>query len=444
MGLPREIESRIKQRVALVLGGVISGQSWSQIHANVNLRGQIYEIIVGELLSTDPSTIGRSLLDVVSDGSVTSEELREIVQSWALAQAGGDQVLKDLIQALSDDKLTAQEVAAVSLTWAKRQATEPRVKAFLSVVVTGSGGLSVDPAKAKELLIAYLGDRSGLPASVTKPIADAVKAGTFKAEQFFAIVAGWATASGEDRLADLLRALSEQGQSTGDALLVLASWLSDVPKDDLQQVLELIAQKKFTHLAALIVGSLGDGLGISLLRQVLEGKFEEAAEKALGEFLKKAGVNEFDDLAKALVDLATGARSLFARPETETLPFGNNAAAVAVWHETQEVMYFAQLFVGDAIGGIVSTDPQAVPHLIRASALKFNTPLSNLVADPSKKPQREEVVDTLTLMLDRHFRGRIIPFGNSRVLAEKDFRAGSNINCGSVVAQVFARWIGSL
>lgn len=435
MPLPKNIEDLIKEEAALLLGG-LQGKSWQQILQDTVTRDKIYAMIAKKLLGTDSSTLAKAILGALSDNSVTADEIKGIVGAWALAQAGGDAVLQQLIQALMDGKVTQVEAATVALSWAKRQVKDPTVLAFLGTVATSSSGLSVDQAKFKKQLLAFLEKKSGLDKAVTNPIIEAINDGDFDPAAIMAIVTGIAVAFDEDGLGDLLDELREKGQDTEDTLLVVLSWVSGTSLDKLKDAASLLAKGDFLKLLAMVVGALEPGLGTALLTQIANGKFQELALEELTKLLKDAGVNEAGDLAKAIIDLATGARSLFAQPEEAGLPFGKNAAAVAVWHETQEVMYLAMLFAGAGLGDIVSTDPQAVPHLVRAANLKLDTPLSKLVVDPSKKDQRELMADSLKLMLNRHFRGRMSPLV-SRPVPEEAFKANSGKTCLNIVSIVF-------
>ena len=438
MAINQSVIENIKSRVAALLGGVLNGKKWSDVIHDPQLTESVHRIIVEELVGSDTSTIGKALLQAISDDKLDENDLKEIVKKWALAQTAGDVIAQELISDLDDGTLTPDEISKLVLHWTKRQVKDSAISTFLSLVVAADGTFTIDIAKAKAMLISYFKAKSGLPPEVADPIAEALGNGKLDTQAVLAILAGWAAASDQERLSELLTRLKNEGKDTSDVPMVILSWLSGVDTDSLTTALKLLEKGDFINLLVLILGALDPNFAGSSLQLLLTGDIKELIEKELTAALVHLHVDNATDLVKALEELAKGTRLIFARPEAAKLSFGDVAGAVSVWHEIQEIIFYAQLFVGTGLSAIVSTDPAAKPHILEAAEITEDTPISKFVKDPSKQSQREEMANVLTKMVRVHFGDRLKPIG-ALLFAQEFFVTGTVKNGGSFASIIFAK-----
>jgi hypothetical protein len=254
------------------------------------------------------------------------------------------------------------------------------------------------------------------------------------------MIASWAAAAGDAELAEIIGKFDPKRPEQA-----LIAWLSGQVPEQVGKVLEAISQEKWIALVGLIIGNLIPGLDADLITSLASGTLREEAIKRLTDYLKQQGADHAGDIATAVMDMVTGARSLFAEgPEEDAAAFLNTPQRVALWRECREVIYMTQLACsGEAI---VSGDPQARPHVFRAAAIRFTTPLDKIVPAKADQKYREVLCNTLTAFLDVHFGKRMRSFNSDGVLvvAASEFvpqASGHIADCSVIYDKVNGRLV---
>ena len=439
---------------------VLSG-NWNGLDDELKVR--VYKAIVEALLGRDQPTVAAVILNALEDDRVTTAEIREAVLTWAKARAGDDQTLQTLLNGLDDGSLSRSEVLAtvsgwaqkrvndetllgvikaledgslsgaevravlvaaagrlgvdsgiagafytaledgnltgaesldVIVAWARRQVKNPAAQALLDAFDSGN----FDAVRAKAAFFEYL-DTSGLK----KDLADAIKAALdsdgSRTQKLLLLLAGWAGAAGERSLAELLK----RPELSAEPEKAVIAWLSGRLPEEIAAVFEKIRQNDWLGLATLILGTLDLGLSAELLKNLAAGEIRQAVQTELERLLSKAGVFQAGDVAKAVIELATGARSLFAEGAESDAP-ELSEQDVALWREIRGVIYIAQLFLNG--GKIVSISATGDLHVFQAAKIRYTSPLNELLPKNPTKKERESFCSLLTKTLDAHFRGR--------------------------------------
>jgi hypothetical protein len=465
--LPKEIESAVRRlaQEEAAGGGSVSWQALGGA-ARQALLQRVAELLLGE----DAKVVGASLLQVLADGRVTPDEWRGVLGTWAaervqdhdklalLADGLGDgrlsreeviaavaawaqtrtgdaapttllQTLRDgtltpdellgaltrtagalgadsevagaLGKALADGRVTRDEALGVLAAWVRRQSPEPALEPVFAALADGATQETLDPERASALL--------GAVAERLEVTADEVAG--IDAGGAVVALAAWAAASDEDARRAAAAAAAMAAQE--DPLAVLEAWLPDALPAEARALLRSLGKDDWLAVVSAVLGTLETGLGARLLQIAAGGRLRDLAETKLTDLLERAGLEHAGTVAEALLDVVTGARSLFAESAEPGL---TDPAEIALWREIRSVIYIAQLATFG--GQIVATEAQARPHVFQAAAIRYDSRLDSLVPKKATKTQTKELCNLLTAFLDEHFGPRMRRrFGEDGILA---------------------------
>lgn len=414
---------------------------WSQIR--ISLRPKVYEELVKKLLRDDAQTIKLALIRALDDNKITMDEWRKIGLNWVRSHTT-DPFAKDVLASLNDGKITKNEAVAIAVKWAQSSTDNADIKNLLGLIK--GNGFDVDGAK--KLLIKYL-QGSGL-AGIATAVENALTTGKVTSRDVFLMLASWAAISGEEGLADILEQLKNAPPEE-----VILGWLAnrigaainkpaaDVTAffDLVRQEGELVEQQDWLGAISLLMGTVHFEFGKDLLDALRDGKFKEFIIKEMASLLQGFAGNEAQSLAASIVGIITGTQSLFATaPESDAASVLTSAVALERWRSIREVLYLARLAVFSETS-VVSTDPQGRPNVFAAAAIRFVTPLHELLPAGTKQEKKEDYADTVTRFLDVQFAGRMRPFNDVSAMETDDLSPDSTVPCSMLYFKVRERRI---
>lgn len=360
-------------------------------------KQQIYSAIATALLGNDHASIATALLDALrNDGTI---RWVDILRGWASELAGSDPLKQDILKALADGTLSQEEIASILIKWVKNKIPDPTIVAAIDGIATIYNIPGAQQSLQDYLLHAGFPDPTTVT-NILKSIAD----GQITPRQVLQVLAAWAAASGQEDFARIL-ALPELQSSTATPEQRILAVIGQRLPSHVQDILKKLLDDDWSGLLATVLGSLDLGLGSKALADIESGNYRQLVIDRLARLLKDAGVKEEQTvpLLDALIDLATGARSLFALPEDQTLNL--SPTELALWQEIRSVIYIAQLAC--KAGDLVPTDPQAQPNIFIAANIRFTTPLHDLVPSDANGQVRDEFRATLTRFVDVYFGDRM-------------------------------------
>ena len=361
------------------------------------VQRQIYSGIATALLGNDQTATARALLDALrNDGTI---RWVDILRAWASELAGSDPIKQDILKALADGTLSQEEIASILIKWVKNNIADPKIVAAIDGIATIYNVPGAQKALQDYLLHAGFPDPA-TATSILKSIAD----GQITPRQVLQVLAAWAAASGQEDFARILETPELQSSTATPEQKILAVIGQRLPSD-VQDILKKLLDDDWSGLLAIVLGALVPGLGSKALADIESGNYRQLVIDRLAGLLKDAGVKEQQTvpLLDALIDLATGARSLFALPEDQTLDL--SPTEIAIWQEIRSVIYIAQLACKK--GDLVPTDAQAQPNIFIAANIRFTTPLHDLVPSNASTQVRDEFRATLTRFVDIYFGDRM-------------------------------------
>ncbi len=393
-GLDKQLVDALRAAVEQAVQGPWNG-NWQALQGD--LKTKAYQATVETLVGKDKQTLSSAILKALNDDTISRDEWRSVAVAWATGQTANP-LARDLLGALDDGELTREELVQIAVKWAQGRTSSQPVRDLLAGVSAGG----FDQAAAWNALRSYLNERSSLPAEVVAAVIDAVEGpDEISVQDVLAVLAAWAAAAGDADFGEIIKKLG-----TDDPGKAVIAWINGRLPVDLEAVLRAVGKQDWLGLGALILGWLEPGLAADLVTSLAQGKLREEAVTQLSKYLAAHGAEHAGDIATAIVDLVTGARSLFAEgPEGDAPAVLDTPARVALWRECREVIYLTQLECSG--GAIVSGDPQACPHVFRAAAIRFTTPLHGLVPQGSTLEHRERFCGILTAYLDAHFGRRM-------------------------------------
>ncbi len=371
-----------------VPGGMPAGR-WSGLSGAV--RDLIYAKVAERLMEVDNGTVSAALLDALADGRLERDEIKGALLTAAAERAGGTEVAALLREALEAGPLNRQTAIRVIVAWGQSRIQDEALRSLFTelagLVGTGSG------SNAGEILDRVLRP-SGIDAAVVGRVLGAVGDRRLDASEIVFLLTTLAAAAGGTA------SLAGAGSPLAKAEAVLQAGL---PKGA-EALLRKIVEEDWLGVLSALLGTLEVGVGGSLLRQLLGGELRGKAVSKLTELLEKAGLDEAGTVANAIVDIATGARSLFA--ESEEAGSGlTRPAEIALFREVRQVFFMAQLATFG--GPLVPTGPDARPHIFAAAAIRFRTPLHALIPEDTNEETKQLFCNTTTAFLDRRFGSRM-------------------------------------
>lgn len=345
-----------------------------------------------------------ALLGTLEDGRLEGGELKGALLAAAAELAGDSEVAQALRSGLADDSLSRGDVVAVVVVWGKRQIRDETLRSlFTALAGIAAGGTK--EAAAQEVLARVL-QGTGVDAEA---VLAAVRDGRLNATQILLILATWSAAAGHLELADLARLLGEDG--AGDPLAAAEALLQGGLPNGAQALFDKLLAGDWVGVLSVLLGTLELGLGGRLLRGLAGGRLREVALKKLTELLEKAGLQQAGAVAGAILDIVSGARTLFAEGEDADAGF-RSPLELTIWREIRQVLYMAQLATFG--GALVPSGAQDRPHIFQAAAIRFRTPLPQLVPADASEAQKQEYCNVVTAFLDEQLGDRM---GKERFLA---------------------------
>ncbi|MCC5613238.1 hypothetical protein LC612_42820, partial [Nostoc sp. CHAB 5834] len=343
-----------------------------------NLKEKIYAQAIKKLLGSDETTVAQALLIALQDDEIKSKEWRDILTAWANAHVGQDEVAQDLIVVLNDAKITTVEAVRVGVKWAKRQVNDRTVQALLD----GISATGFDEAAAWDALKVFL-KNAGIPTDISDGLINAVEVDRkIGKKELFQLLAAFAATAKQEELVQFINRLQNEPPQT----VVIAFLNSRLPQE-VNGLLEKIIALDWPALISFILGLAKIELGAEVIGKLLEGKVQNFVVKLMTDFLAKQGVGHAGDVASTIVDLVTGARSLFATGPEPDAPALTSPARIVLWQEIRETIYLCQLFLNE--GSVVSTDPMAPPHVFQSAKIRFGTPAHKLVGAKNDEAHRK-------------------------------------------------------
>jgi len=408
-----------------VPGGMPAGR-WSGLSEAV--RGLIYAKVAERLMEVDNGTVSAALLDALADGGLEKNEIKGALLIAAAERAGGTEVAALLREALEAGPLNRQTAIRVIVAWGQSRIQDEALRSLFTelagIVGTGSG------LNAGEILDRVLRP-SGIDAAVVGRVLGAVRDRRLDASEIVFLLTTLSAAAGGTA------SLASTGTPLAKAEAVLQAGL---PKGA-EALLRKIVEEDWLGVLSAQLGTLEVGVGGSLLKQLLGGELRGKAVSKLTELLEKAGLDEAGTVANAIVDIASGARSLFAEGEEADSGL-RKPAEIALFREVRQVLYMAQLATFG--GPIVPTEAMARPHIFAAAAIRFRTPLHDLVPADTTEAKKDLFCDTATRFLDRRFGSRMTsrfldPPRPALAFDPRDLRPEDTSNVRSVFEKLFVR-----
>lgn len=341
--------------------------------------------------------VALSLLKTLEDGQLADGELKGALLAAAAELAGDSEVAEALRAALTDGRLGRDEAVSVVLSWGRRQIRDETLRGLFSAMEGILRG-GTDRPRAQEILGRVL-RAGGLDDGTVQAVLTAVTDGSLDAAELLLILSTWSVAAGGGDVSQITAQLNPE-DPLASAEVVLQGGLPQGAQGLVRKVLD----GDWLGVLSAILGTLELGLGGRLLRTLLGGRFREQAVRELTKLLERAGLEQAGTVANAVVDIATGARSLFAEGEEADSGL-DSPAEIALWREIRQVLYMARLATFG--GPLVPTGPQDRPHIFAAAAIRFRTPLSALVPQGADDEARKRFCDTVTAFLDRQFGSRM-------------------------------------
>jgi hypothetical protein len=341
-----------------------------------------------------------ALLAVLEDGRLEEGELKSGLLAAAAELAGDSEVAAALSAALADGTLGRAEAIGVLVAWGQRQIRDETLRSvFTALAAIGATG---GDRQAVEAVLLRVLQESGVGDNVVEALLAGVRDGRLDAAEILLILTTWAAAAGSREPAELAELASRAG--AGDPLAVAEALLrGGLPPQSEELLRRLLAEDWLGVLSALL-GTLELGLAGRLLRGLAGGRFRDAAVRELTQLLERAGLEQAGVVADAIVDIATGARSLFAEGEEADSGL-TNPVEIALWREIRQVLFMAQLATFG--GALVPTGAQDRPHIFAAAAIRFRTKLAELVPDGTDEEAKKLFCNTVTAFLDRQFGSRM-------------------------------------
>jgi hypothetical protein len=318
--LPQQLEVALRDLLAK-LPDAVKNKNLEQLGADA--KQHLYRIIAETLLAQDHPTVAAALLDALRDDTITSQDWSAVLKAWARDLAGSDPIAVDVVSAFDDDVLSKEEAINLVIKWVKREVTDPGVAEFLEEASTF---FHTGAPEALERVLANL----GLPDAVARGLSQAIATGTLTAQQVYQMVAAWVAASGEEELARLIERLPD---ATPEEIILAA--IGERLPAEVKTILEKLLAGDWNGLFAAVLGALHLTLGASVLTHIANGKFREAAIDEIVDLLTQAGVKKAHagPLVDAVIDLVTGARSLFASGPEADAPDLKTPTDIALWRE---------------------------------------------------------------------------------------------------------------
>jgi len=346
-----------------------------------------------------------ALLRKLEDGRLEGGELQGALLAAAAELAGDSEVAQTLRTALADNRLSREEAIAVIVAWGKRQIPDEVLRTlFAALAGIATGG--TNEAAAREVLARVL-QGTGVNAEA---VLAAVQEGRLSAGGILLLLSTWSVAAGHSELSELSRLLAETGQG-GDPLAAAEALLQAGLPEGAQTLFDKLLAGDWVGVLSVLLGTLELGLGGRLLRGLAGGRLRDAALKKLTELLQKAGLQQAGSVAGAILDIVAGTRSLFAEGEATDSGL-KNPKDLALWREIRQVLYMAQLATFG--GAIVPSGAQDRPHIFQAAAIRFRTPLPQLVPADAGEDKKKEFANVVTAFLDHQLGERM---GKDRFLA---------------------------
>lgn len=339
-----------------------------------------------------------TLLRTLEDGQLGDGELRAALLAAAAELAGDSEVAEALRSALADGQVGRADAVAVIVAWGRRQIQDESLRALFTTfaeMVTGGGA----PRQRAEEALARVLQGTGVDAAAVLAV---VRDGRLDAAELLLILATWSSAAGHrevEDLAALVRQLPQNDPVAAAEALLQAGLPPGAPA-----LFEKLLAGDWTGVLSVLLGTLELGLAGRLLRGLAGGRLRDVALRELTGLLERAGLAQPGTVAKAILDIVTGTRSLFAEGEEADSGL-RNPLELAIWREIRQAIYMAQLATFG--GALVPTGAQARPHIFQAAAIRFRTPLNQLVPDDATEDQKKEFCNTLTAFLDRQLGDRM-------------------------------------
>ncbi|HWM94255.1 MAG TPA: hypothetical protein VN493_26100 [Thermoanaerobaculia bacterium] len=406
-----------------VPGGMPAGR-WSGLSGAV--RDLIYAKVAERLMEVDNGTVSSALLDALADGRLERDEIKGALLTAAAERAGGTEVAALLREALEAGPLNRQTAIRVIVAWGQSRIQDEALRSLFGELagIVGSGsGLN-----AEEILDRVL-RASTIDPAIAGRVLGAVRDGRLDASEIVFLLTALAAAAGGTA------SLAGAGSPLAKAEAVLQAGLPKGAEALLRKTLD----EDWLGVLSAMLGSLEAGVGGSLLRRLLGGELRGRAVSKLTELLEKAGLDEAGTVADAIVDIASGARGLFAEGEDADSGL-EKPAELALWREVRQAFYMAQLATFG--GPLVPTGAMDRPHIFAAAAIRFLTPLHSLVPEDADDLTKRRYCNAVTASLDQQLRPRLEPtFAADGVLAvtPTDLRPDSSAVVGDVFEGLFLR-----
>ncbi len=333
-----------------------------------NIKKQLYPLIA-TWVAGGSKTLEQAIKDALSDDKLTQPEMIGILVAVAQSRSDdkllGSQFMKDLLDGLKDATLTPDEIAGVVASWVAGQVKDATLKQLIKAA--SDGHLSRD--EVEEALLGWLNTHGG-PSVATKlrKLLDSPQPVNLRA--VIVLVTSF--------LIDA-REITGAGSTIDKQIKDLVDTLGHLGNSALVDILAALAEKDYVKAARLTLKELDVDVADTIIAAAVHGKVEELGTELLQRILSKSieGITKDQAIALAarIVDIVNGKEQLVPlEDEQQRLKLGD--LQYALWLRVKRLLYAVKLAVKK--DPLVSTDPQAQPHVFAAAAIAFDMKLVSL------------------------------------------------------------------
>jgi hypothetical protein len=375
-------------------------------------------------------TLKKAIDAALKDNALTKGEatglLALMLKGWKKNPFLGDPYVQKLLGHLQDGTLDTQEIVGVAALWVSDNVQDNRLQRLLLALKDGR----LDQQDLKDALDSWL-TRIG-ETDLKKKLDDLIDSPTsFLGNAELLLLAG-AWLIQDKKVAAVPDAVNAQ-------LSALKNALNQLAKSDLVGALKAIADKDTPKAVRLILSKIGIQTTDSMVRAVLDGQIDAAAQEFLTGVFKRSINNitaaQASDLAKTVIRMLKGELSLipvldekqdfFQRFEMKPDGIINDPLCPMSEYElfgiVRRVLFASQRAV--QTGSAVSTGAQARPNSFIMASIQPDTPVKRLLADMGK---RDQFLDFLAIACLQEFQH--LPngerFGERLVLTPQQFNQG--------------------